>query len=68
MHRNIRLASYPPRGKELEASMLQKSGVICVIVICITLLVFMWITRSSLCEVRIRNNNIDVAIILDYES
>ncbi|WKZ94374.1 Hok/Gef family protein [Chimaeribacter arupi] len=28
----------------------------------------MWITRSSLCEVRIRNNNIDVAVILDYES
>ncbi|WP_338086289.1 Hok/Gef family protein [Nissabacter archeti] len=65
---NIRLASYPPQGKELEASMLQKSGVICVIVICITLLIFMWITRSSLCEVRIRNNNIDVAVILDYES
>ncbi|MDV5142502.1 MULTISPECIES: Hok/Gef family protein [Yersiniaceae] len=68
MTRNIRLASYPPQGKELEASMLQKSGVICVIVICITLLIFMWITRSSLCEVRIRNNNIDVAVILDYES
>ena len=46
MHRNIRLASYPPRGKELEASMLQKSGVICVIVICITLLIFIWITRK----------------------
>ncbi|PLR54569.1 Hok/Gef family protein [Chimaeribacter arupi] len=68
MTHNIRLASYPPQGKELEASMLQKSGVICVIVICITLLIFMWITRSSLCEVRIRNNNIDVAVILDYES
>ncbi len=65
---NIRLASYPPQGKELEASMLQKSGVICVIVICITLLIFMWITRSSLCEVRINNNDINVAIILDYES
>ncbi|PLR45581.1 hypothetical protein CYR40_12745 [Chimaeribacter arupi] len=65
---NIRLAFYPPRGKELEASMLQKSGVICVIVICITLLIFIWITRSSLCEVRINNNDINVAIILDYES
>nr|WP_206602398.1 Hok/Gef family protein [Chimaeribacter arupi] len=48
--------------------MLQRSGVICVIVICITLLIFIWITRSSLCEVRIRNNNIDVAVIMDYES
>ena len=65
---NIRLAFYPPRGKELEASMLQKSGVICLIVICITLLIFMWITRSSLCEVRFRNNQIDVAVIMDYES
>ncbi|MDU6410942.1 MAG: Hok/Gef family protein [Yersiniaceae bacterium] len=65
---NIRLAFYPPRGKELEASMLQKSGVICLIVICVTLLIFMWITRSSLCEVRFRNNQIDVAVIMDYES
>ena len=65
---NIRLAFYPPRGKELETSMLQKSGVICLIVICVTLLIFMWITRSSLCEVRFRNNQIDVAVIMDYES
>ncbi|PLR37895.1 Hok/Gef family protein [Chimaeribacter californicus] len=48
--------------------MLQKSGVICLIVICITLLIFMWITRSSLCEVRFRNNHLDVAVIMDYES
>ncbi|PLR37894.1 hypothetical protein CYR55_09250 [Chimaeribacter californicus] len=65
---NIRLAFYPPQGKEPEASMLQKSGVICLIVICITLLIFMWITRSSLCEVRFRNNHLDVAVIMDYES
>ncbi|PLR37122.1 hypothetical protein CYR23_05710 [Chimaeribacter arupi] len=68
MPSNIRLAFYLPQGKEPEASMLQRSGVICVIVICITLLIFIWITRSSLCEVRIRNNNIDVAVIMDYES
>ncbi|WP_420912790.1 Hok/Gef family protein [Chimaeribacter arupi] len=37
-------------------------------VICITLLIFIWITRSSLCEVRINNNDINVAVILDYES
>ncbi|WP_206604038.1 Hok/Gef family protein [Chimaeribacter californicus] len=48
--------------------MLQKSGVICLIVICITLLIFMWITRSSLCEVRFNNNDINVAVIMDYES
>jgi uncharacterized membrane protein YdbT with pleckstrin-like domain len=68
MPSNIRLAFYPPQGKEPEASMLQKSGVICLIVLCITLLIFMWITRSSLCEVRFRNNQIDVAVIMDYES
>ncbi|PLR37946.1 hypothetical protein CYR55_09515 [Chimaeribacter californicus] len=68
MLNNIRLAFYPPQGKEPEASMLQKSGVICLIVICITLLIFMWITRSSLCEVRFNNNDINVAVIMDYES
>ena len=65
---NIRLAFYPPRGKELETSMLQKSGVICLIVICVTLLIFMWITRSSLCEVRVSNNDINIAIIMDCGS
>ena len=68
MRNNIRLASYPPQGKDLEASMLQKSGVICLIVICVTLLIFMWITRSSLCEVRVNNNNINVAVIMDCGS
>ena len=48
--------------------MLQKSGVICLIVICVTLLIFMWITRSSLCEVRVNNNDINIAIIMDCGS
>ncbi|MGY3161194.1 hypothetical protein ACVWVR_000463 [Ewingella americana] len=40
MLHNIKVASYPPKGKEAEAEMLQKLFLISLIVFCITLIAF----------------------------
>ncbi|QCR34628.1 Hok/Gef family protein [Nissabacter sp. SGAir0207] len=48
--------------------MTHKSVVICLVVICITLLVFTWITRSSLCEIKVKQDTTEVAVKMDYES
>ncbi|WP_143182324.1 Hok/Gef family protein [Serratia fonticola] len=37
------------------------------IVICFTLLVFTWMVRGSLCELRIKQGNIEFAAFLNYE-
>ncbi|TYR80994.1 Hok/Gef family protein, partial [Serratia marcescens] len=37
-------------------------------VICATVISLAWITRSTLCELRIRSGNTEVAAILAYES
>lgn len=65
---NIKVASYPPKGKAAEAEMPQKLVLISLIVICITLIAFTWITRSSLCELRVKQGDTEVAAILAYEA
>ncbi len=65
---NIRLASYPPKGKDKEAIMPQKLVVMALVVICITVLVFTWMTRKTLCEIRIRSGGTEVAAMMAYES
>ena len=40
----------------------------CVLIVCITLLVFTWLTRKSLCEIRYRDESREVAALMAYES
>ncbi|NLU15002.1 MAG: type I toxin-antitoxin system Hok family toxin [Serratia liquefaciens] len=45
-----------------------KGSVVKLVVICATVISLAWITRSKLCELRIRSGNTEVAAILAYES
>nr|WP_312282410.1 type I toxin-antitoxin system Hok family toxin [Pseudescherichia sp.] len=36
--------------------------------VCLTLLVFTWLTRKSLCEIRYRDGSREVATSMAYES
>ena len=48
-----RLASYPPKGKEMLAMKQQSWRFITLIIICITVVLVVLITRKDLCEVRL---------------
>nr|WP_202034367.1 Hok/Gef family protein [Ewingella americana] len=48
--------------------MLQKLFLISLIVFCITLIAFTGLTRNSLCEIRIKQGETEVAATLAYES
>ena len=53
MNGKSRLASYVPKGKEKQAMKQQKAMLIALIVICLTVIVTVLVTRKDLCEVRI---------------
>ncbi len=40
----------------------------CVFILCFTLLIFTYLTRKSLCELRYRDNEREVAALMAYES
>ncbi|HED4271289.1 Toxin HokB [Klebsiella pasteurii] len=40
----------------------------CVLIVCFTLLIFTYLTRKSLCEIRLKDGQREVAAILAYES
>ncbi|MFT2789511.1 type I toxin-antitoxin system Hok family toxin [Serratia sp. T13T92] len=40
----------------------------CLFIICMTILAFTLLTRDSLCELRIRDGNREVAALMAYES
>jgi len=40
----------------------------CVFIVCFTLLIFTWLTRKSLCEIRYRDTDREVAALMAYES
>lgn len=65
---NITVASYPLKGKTWRPNMPQNTLVLCLLIVCITVLAFTLITHKSLCEVRVKNGNKEVAAILAYES
>ncbi|MGL5386566.1 MAG: type I toxin-antitoxin system Hok family toxin [Serratia sp. (in: enterobacteria)] len=46
----------------------QKWVVTTLVILCITVLVFTWITRKRLCEIRIRSGDTEVAAMMAYES
>ncbi|MCE2004245.1 type I toxin-antitoxin system Hok family toxin [Enterobacter asburiae] len=39
----------------------------CVLIVCLTLLIFTYLIRKSLCEIRIRDTNREVAAFMAYE-
>lgn len=69
MSRNIRVASYPPKGKEPKAmKQPQETLIWCVFILCFTLLIFTYLTRKSLCEIRYKDTDREVAAFMAYES
>ncbi|WP_146747925.1 MULTISPECIES: type I toxin-antitoxin system Hok family toxin [unclassified Photorhabdus] len=48
--------------------MKQQKAIFIAIVICITALAAVLITRKDLCEVRIRSGQTEVAVFMDYET
>ncbi|EAU9419139.1 type I toxin-antitoxin system Hok family toxin [Salmonella enterica] len=67
MLNTCRLASYVPKGKEKQAMKQQKAMLIALIVICITVVMAVLVTRKDLCEVRIRTGQTEVAVFTAYE-
>ncbi|SCX61183.1 protein HokB [Kosakonia sacchari] len=64
-----RVASYPPKGKEPQAMKLPQGTLIwCVFIMCFTLLIFTFLTRKSLCEIRYKDGFREVAAFMAYES
>ncbi|HHQ4305856.1 MULTISPECIES: Hok/Gef family protein [Serratia] len=45
-----------------------RGDIVKLVVICTTVILLVWITRSKLCELRIRSGNTEVAAILAYGS
>ncbi|ATI89558.1 type I toxin-antitoxin system Hok family toxin [Salmonella enterica] len=54
--------------KEKQAMKQQKAMLIALIVICITVVMAVLVTRKDLCEVRIRTGQTEVAVFTAYES
>ena len=67
MSHKCRLASYAPKGKEKQAMKQQKAMLIVLIVICLTVIATVLVTRKDLCEVRIRTDQTEVAVFTAYE-
>lgn len=64
-----RLAAYCALRKEKKAMKQPRSTVIwCVLIVCLTLLIFTYLTRKSLCEIRYRDTDREVAAFMAYES
>ncbi|NCH98248.1 type I toxin-antitoxin system Hok family toxin [Cronobacter dublinensis] len=40
----------------------------CVLIVCLTLLIFTYLTRNSLCELRLKDGDREFAAFLAYES
>ncbi|ELY4112133.1 type I toxin-antitoxin system Hok family toxin [Cronobacter turicensis] len=40
----------------------------CVLIVCLTLLIFTYLTRSSLCKLRLKDGDREFAAFLAYES
>lgn len=67
MLNTFRLASYMPKGKEKLAMKQQKAVIVALIVICITVIMAVLVTRKDLCEVRFRTDRTEIAVFTAYE-
>lgn len=63
-----RLASYRPKGQGEAGYEAAKAMLIALIVICLTVIVTVLVTRKDLCEVRIRTGQTEVTVFTAYES
>lgn len=55
--------------QEKKAMKLPPSNLLwCVLIVCLTLLAFTYLTRKSLCEIRYRDTTREVAAFMAYES
>ncbi|HAZ54049.1 MAG TPA: hypothetical protein DCY50_03225 [Franconibacter helveticus] len=69
MSDNIRIASYPPQGKEKKAMKLPRTAAIWyLLIVCSTLLVTLFLTRNSFCEIRYKDGPLEVVALMAYES
>lgn len=65
----FRVASCLLKCKEKKAmKMPNQPIVLCILIVCLTLLIFTWPTRNSLCELRMKDGTREVSVILAYES
>ncbi|SSM79189.1 hok/gef cell toxic protein [Klebsiella pneumoniae] len=54
----FRVASCLLKCKEKKAmKMPNQPIVLCILIVCLTLLIFTWLTRNSLCELRMKDGN-----------
>ena len=68
MTRNIRVSSYLPQGKEKKVMKLPQSTLFwCVLTLCLTLLIFTFLMRKSLCQIRYRDPFREVAAMMTCE-
>jgi protein HokB len=65
----VRIASYPPQGKEKKAMKLpQNPRVWYLLIVCSTLLITLFLTRNSFCEIRYKDGPLEVVALMAYES
>lgn len=65
----FRVASCLLKCKEKKAmKMPNQPIVLCILIVCLTLLIFTWLTQNSLCELRMKDGTREVSAILAYES
>lgn len=67
MLNTCRVASYRPSGQGEAAMKQQKAIIIALIVICITVIMAVLVTRKDLCEVRFRTDQTEIAVFTAYE-
>lgn len=58
----------PKRQGVATMKLPQQPVIWCVLIVCVTLLIFTVLTRSRLCEIRLTDGYREVAAILAYES
>ncbi|OQM39131.1 Hok/Gef family protein [Citrobacter braakii] len=46
---------------------MRRNYVFCLVVVCFTILMFLWMVRGSLCELHIKQGNIELSAYLAYE-
>ncbi len=68
MHEQHQNSLLPVARQGEESMKLPRNTLIwCVFMVCLTLLIFTYLTRSSLCELRVKDGSREVAALLAYE-
>jgi len=68
MHQQHQDSLLPVARQGVGSMKLPRNALIwCVFMVCLTLLIFTYLTRSSLCELRVKDGSREVAALLAYE-